>query len=97
MGRMRVEQADPEIARDGLELAEQSGERGVREWGRCAQVSMPKNVVSWEMRFSSRTPSATSCRASATTLSTVRLRCRPRICGMMQKVQGWLQPSAILT
>jgi len=42
------------------------------------------------------TPSAMSWRASATTLSTVRLRWLPRILGMAQKVQVWLQPSAIL-
>ena len=70
---------------------------GVRGFGRCSHVSIPKNVVSCEIRLSSRTPSATSCRASATTLATVRLRCRPRICGMMQNVHGWLQPSAIFT
>ena len=69
----------------------------VRGLGRCAQVSMPKKVVSCEMRFSSFTPSATSARASVVTLSTVRLRCRPRICGMMQNVHGWLHPSAIFT
>ena len=69
---------------------------GVRGFGRCSQVSMPKKVVSWEIRLISFTPSLTSWRASATTLSTVRLRWRPRICGMMQNVHGWLQPSAIL-
>ena len=38
--------------------------------------------------MTSFTPSRTSWRASATTLSTVRLRWRPRICGMMQNVHG---------
>ena len=48
------------------------------------------------MRLISFTPSATSARTSAMTLSMVRERCRPRIWGMTQKLHGWLQPSAIL-
>jgi hypothetical protein len=102
--RVGVEDADPEVALDRVQLPQQRGERGaargvdgVRGLGRSSQVSMPKNVVSCEMRLTSLTPSATSWRTSATTLATVRLRCLPRIWGMMQKVHGWLQPSAIFT
>ena len=43
------------------------------------------------------TPSAMSALASLTMSACVRLRCEPRIRGMMQKLHGWLQPSAIFT
>ena len=45
---------------------------------------MPKNVVSWEMSSSSRTPRSASARASRTIDSLVRLRYEPRSVGMMQ-------------
>ena len=54
-------------------------------------------MESCEIRFSSFTPSLISALASATTSAWVRLRCEPRMRGMMQKLQGWLQPSAIFT
>src|ERR1017187_10942917 len=47
------------------------------------------------MRLISLTPSAMNALASATMSACVRLRCEPRIRGMMQKLHGWLQPSAI--
>jgi hypothetical protein len=49
------------------------------------------------MRFNSFTPSLMSAFASLTTSACVRLRWLPRIRGMMQKLHGWLQPSAIFT
>ena len=39
-------------------------------------------------------PAASSCCASATRLSIVRLRKRPRQIGIAQKVHGLLHPSA---
>ena len=61
----------------------------LRGFGRpSCQRSMPKYVVSCEMRLISRTPLRTSASASRTTDSWVRLRCRPRIFGMMQNEHG---------
>ncbi len=54
-------------------------------------------MVSWEIRFTSRTPCSTSCRTSVTTSATVRERCLPRISGMTQNEQVRLHPSAIFT
>ena len=49
------------------------------------------------MRFSSWAPSATSSRTSARRRSGGFERKAPRICGMMQKVQGLEHPSLIRT
>ena len=48
------------------------------------------------MRVISRTPWAMRFSASEMTDDMRRERNLPRSCGMMQKVQGWSQPSAIL-
>ena len=56
-------------------------------------MSLPKLVVSWPMRFNSNAPSASRARASETMVSTGFERILPRMEGMVQNAQRWLQPS----
>src|ERR1017187_2039534 len=58
--------------------------------------SSPQHVVSCPISVISRTPCAISFSASATIDSSRRERNLPRSCGIMQKLHGWSQPSAIL-
>ena len=51
--------------------------------------------MSWATIISSRTPSAASSRASATTSSIGLVTCLPRICGIAQNVHSRSQPSEI--
>ncbi|MCY1374501.1 hypothetical protein D9M69_618480 [compost metagenome] len=51
--------------------------------------------MSWEITSSSLTPALTRRWASLSTSPTGRLTSLPRIDGMMQKLQLWLQPSEI--
>jgi hypothetical protein len=83
MRRMRVKQADPEIALERIEFTQQ-GADGCR--------TGEKRLGGGGKFFGRRNRAAL---ASATTSFCVRLRCEPRIRGMMQKLHGWLQPSAI--
>jgi len=103
---MRVEQADPEIARQCIQLAQQRAEgRRIRRqrpgasenfsatrWRGGAAGAGPAIIVeSCEIRFSSFTPSRAA--------PWPRPRCPPGAAamraahaGMMQKLHGWLQP-----
>ena len=78
---MGVEQPDPEIPLDRVQLAQQRRQRiarvdestGLRGFGRCpSQRSMPKYVVSCEIRLISFTPACHQRSASRTTDSCVR-------------------------
>ena len=52
--------------------------------------------MSWATRISSRTPSAASSSASATTISIGLVTCLPRMKGIAQNVQNRSQPSETL-
>jgi len=77
-------------------LEESTPDVGFAVFPRPVHLSIPKYVVSCEIKLISFTPEATSAFASLTTDSCVRERCCPRIVGIMQKEQVWLHPSAIL-
>ncbi len=59
--------------------------------------SFPQASVSWETSTTSWSPSRASASTSATTSARGRLRWRPRMSGIAQKVQPMLHPSAIFT
>ncbi|MCY1559021.1 hypothetical protein D9M68_960130 [compost metagenome] len=58
-------------------------------------TSTPYAEVSWLTTSSSLTPASNNFRASVSTSPIGRLTRSPRMEGMMQKVQRWLQPSLI--
>ncbi len=58
-------------------------------------MSTPYALVSCEITSISITPDLSSARASRTTSPIGRDTRSPRIDGMMQKLQRWLQPSEI--